>query len=270
MALKIGDTTVLVSDGNCKGKPNFQGFSLSLTVRDEAEADEGLRGARRWRPGADAARARRSFRRASAWSPTASASAGWSTSRSKRARKRRKRSTPSASRDSLDAKHQRTNPSPSGPNAMPGARPSPASATRRLQKSRLSVTFATRKNAYIAPGGATASTPGVRCRWRVQKIARLRATGRRCARSRARRRVTATTPARWTNGGAHDVLYSRSFARSGMSAGGATIQPSRHPVISHDFENVFVLIDAIVGLRQIEERRRRRASAAPPSKYSRS
>ena len=38
MSLKIGDTTVLASDGNCGGKPNFQGFSLSLTVRDEAEA----------------------------------------------------------------------------------------------------------------------------------------------------------------------------------------------------------------------------------------
>ena len=40
MALKIGDTTVLGSDGNCSGKPQFQGFSLSLTVRDEAEANK--------------------------------------------------------------------------------------------------------------------------------------------------------------------------------------------------------------------------------------
>ena len=38
MALRIGDTTVLASDGSCKGKPNFQGISLSLTVKDEAEA----------------------------------------------------------------------------------------------------------------------------------------------------------------------------------------------------------------------------------------
>ena len=38
MALKIGDTTVLASDGNCAGKPAFQGFSLSLTVKDEAQA----------------------------------------------------------------------------------------------------------------------------------------------------------------------------------------------------------------------------------------
>ena len=38
MALKIGDTTVLASDGSNKGKPNFQGFSLCLTVKDDAEA----------------------------------------------------------------------------------------------------------------------------------------------------------------------------------------------------------------------------------------
>jgi PhnB protein len=38
MALKIGDAIVLASDGNCAGKPAFQGFSLSLTVKDEAEA----------------------------------------------------------------------------------------------------------------------------------------------------------------------------------------------------------------------------------------
>jgi PhnB protein len=30
---------VLASDGMCTGRQNFQGFSLSLTVRDEAEAD---------------------------------------------------------------------------------------------------------------------------------------------------------------------------------------------------------------------------------------
>jgi PhnB protein len=39
MALRIGDTTVLASDGRCMGKPSFQGFSLSLTVASEAEAD---------------------------------------------------------------------------------------------------------------------------------------------------------------------------------------------------------------------------------------
>jgi PhnB protein len=37
--LRIGDATVLASDGRCLGTPNFQGFALSLTVRDEAQAE---------------------------------------------------------------------------------------------------------------------------------------------------------------------------------------------------------------------------------------
>jgi PhnB protein len=39
MSLQIGDSTVMASDGSCAGKPSFQGISLSLTVRDAAEAD---------------------------------------------------------------------------------------------------------------------------------------------------------------------------------------------------------------------------------------
>ena len=37
--LRIGDTAVMASDGRCLGKPSFSGFSLSLTARDEPEAD---------------------------------------------------------------------------------------------------------------------------------------------------------------------------------------------------------------------------------------
>jgi PhnB protein len=37
-SFRIGDTTVLASDSHCTGRPSFQGISLSLTVRDEAEA----------------------------------------------------------------------------------------------------------------------------------------------------------------------------------------------------------------------------------------
>jgi len=37
-SFRIGDTEVMASDGHCAGKPTFQGFSLSLTVKDEAEA----------------------------------------------------------------------------------------------------------------------------------------------------------------------------------------------------------------------------------------
>ncbi len=38
-SLRIGDTTVLASDGRCLGKPSFQGFSLSLDVTTDAEAE---------------------------------------------------------------------------------------------------------------------------------------------------------------------------------------------------------------------------------------
>jgi PhnB protein len=38
-AFKIGDTQVLGSDGRCEGKPSFQGFSLTINAKDEAEAD---------------------------------------------------------------------------------------------------------------------------------------------------------------------------------------------------------------------------------------
>jgi PhnB protein len=37
-SFRIGDSTVLASDSHCTGRPSFQGISLSLTVRDEAEA----------------------------------------------------------------------------------------------------------------------------------------------------------------------------------------------------------------------------------------
>ena len=37
-SLRIGQTTIMASDGRCTGKPNFQGFSLSLTVSTDAEA----------------------------------------------------------------------------------------------------------------------------------------------------------------------------------------------------------------------------------------
>ena len=38
-SLRIGDTTVMASDGECQGRANFQGISLSLTASDEAEAE---------------------------------------------------------------------------------------------------------------------------------------------------------------------------------------------------------------------------------------
>ena len=38
-ALRIGETIVMASDGRCQGKPNFQGFSLSIAAATEADAD---------------------------------------------------------------------------------------------------------------------------------------------------------------------------------------------------------------------------------------
>jgi PhnB protein len=37
-SLRIGDAMVLASDGRCTGQPSFQGFALSLTASNEAEA----------------------------------------------------------------------------------------------------------------------------------------------------------------------------------------------------------------------------------------
>ena len=36
---RIGDTTVMASDGRCTGKPSFEGFSLSIDAASDAEAD---------------------------------------------------------------------------------------------------------------------------------------------------------------------------------------------------------------------------------------
>ena len=38
-SLRIGGTTVMASDGCSAGKPNFEGFSLALSVATESEAD---------------------------------------------------------------------------------------------------------------------------------------------------------------------------------------------------------------------------------------
>jgi len=38
-SFRIGETTVMASDGRCMGQPNFQGFALTISVANEAEAD---------------------------------------------------------------------------------------------------------------------------------------------------------------------------------------------------------------------------------------
>jgi PhnB protein len=37
---RIGDTKVMASDGNCAGKPSFQGFALTINAADAAEAKQ--------------------------------------------------------------------------------------------------------------------------------------------------------------------------------------------------------------------------------------
>jgi len=38
-SFRIGQSTIMASDGNCKGQPIFDGFSLSLTAPDVAAAE---------------------------------------------------------------------------------------------------------------------------------------------------------------------------------------------------------------------------------------
>jgi PhnB protein len=37
--IRVGETSIMVSDGRCTGKPSFQGFALSIAVTDAAVAD---------------------------------------------------------------------------------------------------------------------------------------------------------------------------------------------------------------------------------------
>ena len=39
VTMRIGDSTVMASDGHCQGKPSFNGFGLSLTAANEGEAE---------------------------------------------------------------------------------------------------------------------------------------------------------------------------------------------------------------------------------------
>jgi PhnB protein len=38
-SFRIGETTLMASDGRCEGEPGFDGFSLSIIVADDAEAE---------------------------------------------------------------------------------------------------------------------------------------------------------------------------------------------------------------------------------------
>ncbi len=75
-SFRIGETVVMASDGHCKGKPVFTGFSLTITVPDDARQPTGC--SARWAT-ADRCRCRsrrHSSPRASGWSPIASVCRG--------------------------------------------------------------------------------------------------------------------------------------------------------------------------------------------------
>jgi len=38
--VRVGETTLLMSDGECHGKPAFEGFALSIYASNEAEAEK--------------------------------------------------------------------------------------------------------------------------------------------------------------------------------------------------------------------------------------
>src|SRR3989304_10561811 len=38
-SFRIGDTAVMASDGRAQGKPKFEGFALSITAKNDAEAE---------------------------------------------------------------------------------------------------------------------------------------------------------------------------------------------------------------------------------------
>jgi PhnB protein len=38
-SMRIGEATVMASDGSCSGKPGFQGVALSMSLKSEREAD---------------------------------------------------------------------------------------------------------------------------------------------------------------------------------------------------------------------------------------
>lgn len=37
-SFRVGDSTILASDGRCEGRPTFDGFALTVSVADDAEA----------------------------------------------------------------------------------------------------------------------------------------------------------------------------------------------------------------------------------------
>ena len=76
-SMRIGNSTVMASDGRCTGKMAFGGISLSLTVSDDTEAERVFAALANGGQIDHADWPRRFLHRSSGWWPTSSASTGW-------------------------------------------------------------------------------------------------------------------------------------------------------------------------------------------------
>jgi PhnB protein len=75
MSFRVGDATLMASDGRCTGQANFQVVSLSLTTPNDSEAER-LFGSLADGGQVQMPLTKTFFPRASAWSPTGSACHG--------------------------------------------------------------------------------------------------------------------------------------------------------------------------------------------------
>ena len=188
------------------------------------------------------------------------------------------RSTPCASRrGSREAKHQRSQPSPSGPKAAPGARPRPALGRPGAWQAPASRARRRRaKKAYRPPGGVATATPGSAREARQQRVAAgAQPLDQRRAPS-ASACASAARPARCTNTGAHEVLNSISLASAATKPGGSD-DPAQAPAghqealreAVHDEQPVVGLGDVEEARRAGRRRRRRRPARRPRRRRSR-
>ena len=152
--------------------------------------------------------------------------------------------------------------SPSGPKALPGARPSLRVVHELLAEIEAVADALDTEECIHRAGGQRGLDARHAAERERELIAGLRKRDSVCATVGSPCSM-ATTPARCTKTGEHEVLYSISLPRSAISAGGATIHPRRHPVISHALEKLLVLTDAVVRGGDVEKRRRAARGFAP-------
>jgi len=170
---------------------------------------------------------------------------------------------PLTSLSSLEANTTSRNPRPPA-ERNPGASPRFTSTTSFLQNDRLSFIPSTRKNAYIAPGGVAACTPGIAFKAANEEIAgapipfngALNHFSPDLYRCQSRALDEHRT---------HEVLYSISLPIWIANSGGATSQPSSTRSSARIGERICAN-QPVSLLRNVEERR----AAAPAPNHSRS